>query len=230
MRKQGGFFVHAHPAQSSYSKNTLDYYFADHTGFEVFYTPAEADDDSHPNGAYGADQTLINYKVWDELLKVGKRLYATAGSDTHGALNTYAVTSVYSDPAKADADKGEIINQLRDGDFVAGAVGMQMCIGEIAMGGTAMGGTCDFNGQKLIVDINKFHSSVIKDGHRYRVDILNEKGVVLRQMVTPEQGLSIAMNVDANSKYYRVEVTDLTNKYLIAIGNPIWNAKFINAE
>jgi len=49
-------------------------------------------------------------------------------------------------------------------------------------------------------------------------------------MVTPEQGLSIAMNVDANSKYYRVEVTDLTNKYLIAIGNPIWNAKFINAE
>ena len=36
VRNQGGFFVHAHPTQSSYSRNTLDYYFADHAGFEVF--------------------------------------------------------------------------------------------------------------------------------------------------------------------------------------------------
>jgi len=228
VQDNGGFFVHAHPTQTSYaaSSSLEDYWFADYVGFEVLYINTPLMDDMSDtekakyaaNGAYGTAETTAHYNLWNKLLKAGKRLYATAGSDTHGELNTYALTSVYSDTAKANADKGEIINQLRAGDFVAGAVGIKMSIGT-----QTMGGEIDFDGQRLIVGIGEFHESVVKSGHKYRVDILSDNGIVYSQFVTPGQELTLAIDASENSSYYRVEVVDATAGCRIAIGNPIWN-------
>ena len=222
VQANGGFFVHAHPTQTSYaaSSSLEDYWFADYTGFEVLYINSPLLDESSDvsNGAYGTAETSAHYTVWNRLLKAGKRIYATAGSDTHGELNTYALTSVYSDTVKANADKGEIINQLRAGDFVAGAVGIQMAIGS-----QTMGGEVDFNNQRLVVSIGEFHNSVVKAGHKYRVDILDDNGIVCSQFITPGQEITLAMDANEDSSYYRVEVIDATAGCRIAIGNPIWN-------
>jgi hypothetical protein len=228
-----GFFVHANPTQTQYSDYTQsldDYYFRDYVGFEVFYinTPSwENGDitttDYNKYGAYGTNESLTHYSVWDGLLKQGKRLYATAGSDTHSNLNNYALTSVYS-TSEAKTDKGTIITQLRDGDFTAGAVGIQMSIDN-----TKMGKSLAFNEtSRLVVNVDEFHfSSVVPESHKYRVDVITEDGVVYSRRLTmngsiPTNG-TIALDVDTTSKYYRVEVVDATKGHRIAIGQPIWN-------
>lgn len=232
-----GFFIHAHPTQTayaSYNTSVEDYYFRDYVGFEVFYinTPSwekgeitTAGYDTY--GAYGTNESSVHYNVWNALLKQGKRLYATAGSDTHGDLNTYALTSVYS-TSEAASDKGTIITQLRAGDFTAGAVGVQMCIDN-----TAMGGHFAFtDSSTLVVNIDKFHfSNAVDSTHKYRVDVITEDGVVYSRPLTIDEATAtptngkIALKVDSTSEYYRVEVVDATIGHRIAIGQPIWNDK-----
>ena len=232
-----GFFIHVHPTQTSYvSTDYLDeYHFVDYAGFEVFYlnTPTmddmtEAEKQTYAQyGAYGSVETRTHYTLWTQLLNKGKRLYATSGSDTHRALNNYALTSVYS-IADAATDKGKIITQLRDGDFTAGAVGIQMRIDD-----TKMGGHFNFKDtSRLVVNIDKFHfSDIVVSTHKYRVDVITDDGVVYRHPLTIDSSTSkptngkIALDVNPNSKYYRVEVVDATTGYRIAIGQPIWNDK-----
>ena len=230
VKKNGGFFVHVHPSVSSFSSNPLDYWFGKntaYTGFEVLYKDKDYSDDTNQNDAY----TESNYTKWNTLLKEGYRLYATAGSDTHGDLNTRALTSIYSDKTRADADKGEFLTQLTTGNFSAGSVGIQMCIGN-----TPMGSYVDFaEGQKLVVNIGKFHSSefTTNANHKYRVDVVTDQGVTYSQkldvsqdVTTPTNG-TFALPVDDNSKYYRVEVYDTTSGKLVALGNPIWNGEVV---
>ena len=134
------------------------------------------------------------------------------------------LTSVYAD-SSADDDKGNIIPYLAEGNFVAGSVGIQMSVGD-----TAMGGSCDFTGQKLVVDVGELHSSVFDSGHKYRVDVFNENGRIYSQMISVDADTRIATNgkiVMPTKEYdfYRVEIYDVTAKTRIAIGNPIWNDK-----
>lgn len=240
VREKGGFFIHAHPTQTEYSNpdNYLDdYYFADYAGFEVFYinTPEMATmKEKYPNyeqyGAYGTPETTRHYEVWNRLLKAGKRLYATSGSDTHGNLNNYALTSIYS-TEEADADKGAMIAQLVAGNFVAGAVGIQMCIDT-----TPMGGYLNYTDtSRLVVNVGEFHFSEYVDStHKYRVDVITEDGIAYsRQLIFDGNGVvptngKFAMNVDSTSEYYRVEVVDRTSGCRIAIGQPIWNGESTN--
>lgn len=218
-----GFFVHAHPKVSSYSTNEDDYWFGPntaYTGLEVLYKDTE---DEKQNKVY----TESNYNLWKALLNKGYRLYATAGSDTHGDLNVRALTSIYSSQA-AEANKGVLIEQMRAGNFTAGPVGIQMCIENAVMGGHSVTFT---EGQKLVVNIGQFYEKTFDASHKYMVSVMNDQGTVYCQRLTmdaatmtPTNG-TFAIPVDADSQYYRVEVYDMTENIWFAFGNPIWNGE-----
>lgn len=213
VKDQEGLFVLAHPMQSpNFSKNALDFWFRDYIGFEVVYTQLNC------------GNTRDNYAAWKSLLAEGARMWACSGSDTHDDLTNAALTSVY---AKAtDKEEGNLVNYLKDGNFSAGSVGIQMCVGD-----TPMGGHRNFANQRVVVNVGEMHTSVYNSANKYRVDILNEDGIVYSQALiideitkTPSNG-TIAFNADANSDFYRVVVYDMTEGYRIAYGNPIWNDK-----
>jgi hypothetical protein len=160
------------------------------------------------------EKTEMNYVLWCELLKLGKRLWACAGEDRHSVPTTDALTTIYAEEKK----NSSYIAHLRVGDFVCGSVGIKMAIGD-----TAMGGKCDFSGKKLEVQVADFHKSILKDGHSYKMVLINDEGVVCEEKVYPGKVNSFTFEIK-NCKFYRVEIFDETENLRIAIGNPIWNA------
>lgn len=202
VKERGGFFVIPHPKQRMKSDAPLDYWFRDGVGLEVIY---EALDD---------ERTDANYKLWTDLLALDKRIFATAGCDHHACCQDTALTTIYAE----DRKNKFYISHLREGDFVAGPVGIRMCVGD-----TKMGGSCSFDGEKLILGIGDFHRSVKNPEHKYRVDLLDDKGVVTSKKISCEEDCYITIATDAKAKFYRAEVFDITRKLRIAIGNPIWN-------
>ena len=199
---RGGFFVHPHPKQLMKSDDPVDYWFRDGTGIEVFYMGMDT------------KETQANYALWTDLLRTGKRVYATAGCDLHAEPHDTALTTLYAASRSAKA----YLQSLAAGDFTCGAVGVRMCVG-----GTATGGTCDFRGRRLVVRVGDFHGSVRLPGHEYRVDIINERGVALSGAVSPGRGGWFSLDA-SNALFWRAEVFDTTRNLRIAIGNPIWNA------
>ena len=87
VKKHNGVFVHVHPTSSSYIKSTdpLDYWFADYTGLEVYYTIYSDRTNS---------STKNNYKLWTNLLKLGKKVWATTGNDEHAAPANKALSTI----------------------------------------------------------------------------------------------------------------------------------------
>ena len=201
VKELGGFFVHPHPKQLMISDDPCDYWFRDETGIEVFYKGLTSQ--------YTAD----NYALWTKLLALGKRIWACAGSDWHDHPSDATLTTIYAE----EKSNQSYISHLRVGDFVCGSVGIRMAIGE-----TKMGGSCNFDGKKLLISIGDFHTSVLRKGHTYRMDILNDKGVVCSQTISPENTEYYAIETE-DCHFYRAEVFDETAHQRIAIGNPIWN-------
>ena len=202
VREKGGFFVHPHPKQVMVSDDPLDFWFADETGIEVFV-----------NGI-NSDFTKDNYKLWVALLQAGKRVWATAGTDFHRAPYTDDLTTIYAEGRNNKA----YLSHLREGDVVCGFVGIRM-----VMGDTKIGGKCDFTGKRLVFSVGDFHKSILRPGHNYRVDLISDRGEEFRRPVTPGEMLYFAFDADPACKFYRLEVTDDTQKLRIALGNPIWN-------
>lgn len=202
VKAKGGFFVHPHPKSVMVSDDPLDYWFADETGIEVFCND------------YNSDNTKHDYKLWLALLEAGKRVWATAGSDYHRAPYTNALTTIY---AKERTNK-EFLSYLRVGDMICGHAGIRMAIGD-----TRMGGKCSFEGQRLVFSVGDFHKSILRPGHKFRVDLRNEKGELFRHEVIPGETAYFACDTDPSCRFYRIEVVDDTQKLRIAIGNPIWN-------
>lgn len=202
-----GFFVHVHPKGKSYlvSDDPLDYYFGEHTGVEVLC------------GFYGnmtAQENQDAYKLWTDLLALGKKVYATSGSDSHNASNTVSLTTIYAE----SADAPTYLKRVKQGDFTAGPVGIRMSIGD-----TCTGGTTAFAGKRLVISVGQFHSRECLPGHTYRIDLYSDKGLVTSQEI-PGTGVSyMALDADDSVKFYRAEVYDVTSDYQVAIGNPIWN-------
>ena len=202
VKARGGFFVHPHPKQLMKSDDPADYWFRDGTGLEVFYVGMDT------------DYTKANYALWTDLLRLGKHVYATAGCDLHAEPHDTALTTLYAEAHSAKA----YLPRLAAGDFTCGAAGVRMCVGT-----TAMGGTCAFRGKRLDVCIGDFHDSVRIPGHKFRADILNDRGVALSRTVNPGRKNWFALDAAA-ARFWRVEVFDGTRNLRIAIGNPIWNA------
>lgn len=212
VKAKGGFFVIPHPKQWMKSEYPIDYWYRDWTGLEVFYKDYR---DIRP----GKDYSNQNYQLWTTLLAMGKRIWACAGGDWHGVCHDKALTTLYA----TKRTNAEMIKPLRVGDFTCGGVGVRMCIGD-----TVCGGECDIHNKRLIVSVGDLHESLYIRGHQYRVDILNDRGVVASKEFSYEEmakPVYLALETDGQSDFYRVEVFDTISQYRIAVGNPIWNIK-----
>ena len=202
VKDQGGLWVHVHPKQYMQSDDPLDYWFADYTGLEVFYIARES------------EKSKANYELWKELLALGKRIWATAGCDEHALPRAKTLNVIYSEKQ----DGATYVSHLAEGDFVCGSVGIRMVIGDATMGGHT-----DFNGQRVVLSTGDFHSLSAVEGHKYRVDVISDEGVVFSKEITLDTAY-IAFDADESAAFYRVEVHDESRTdTLIAIGNPIWN-------
>ena len=204
----GGFFTHVHPLGDSYivSTNPEDYWFGDGMGFEVLC------------GYYGNMDAIDNQEAryyWIQMLDMGKRVFATAGSDSHSLSNTVSLSTFYCKEHSAE----EIVKTARTGNFTAGPVGIRMCMGE-----NMTGSVCSFENQRLVVSVNDFHSQEHDKNHTYRIDVYTDAGLVASQELTDTSVANyFAMDVDPASRYYRVELFDVTEDYIFALSNPIWN-------
>lgn len=203
VKARGGFFVHPHPKQYMTSDDPCEYWFRDETGIEVFYMDMDG------------DYTKANYPLWVDLLAAGKRVWACAGGDKHRNPGVGALTTIYAEAPAAKA----YFPHLRAGDFTCGPVGVRMCIGN-----TVSGGKCRFAGQKLTVCVSDYHESVLDPDHEYRLDVLNDKGLVMSKTISCTEPAFVTINTE-NCAFYRAEVFDVTRDLRIAIGNPIWNEK-----
>ena len=204
VKAKGGFFAHPHPKQYMNSTDPLDYWHRDETGIEVFY------------GDMRSDYTKENYKLWVEILALGKRMFACAGEDKHACAGDTALTAIYA----SEKSSAAYLEHLRVGDFVCGSVGLEMCVGD-----TRMGGKCSFSGERLCVAVDDFHRSVKNPEHRYSLVLLDDKGVVAKKKINCTEKAYFAFNTSDKARFYRVEIFDDTEKLRIAVGNPIWNEK-----
>lgn len=202
VKDQGGLWVHVHPKQLMNSRDPLEYWFADYTGLEVFYVD------------YTNSESVQNYKLWTDLLAMGKRIWATAGCDLHALPTAKTLNVIYSE----QKNNATYVSHLREGDFVCGSVGIRMAIGDATMGGHT-----DFNGKRVVFSVGDWHSSLDKS-HTYTVDIISDNGVVYSKTLDPNTTNYFAFDADENASFYRVEIHDESAATTrIALGNPIWN-------
>ena len=124
-----------------------------------------------------------------------------------------ALTAIYAEEKKNTS----YLKHLRMGDFVCGAVAMQMCMGD-----TLMGGKCDFTGKRLVLTVAGFHKSLRNPDHTFRLDLISDKGVVESHEFSSESPFSIALDAE-DVAFYRAEIYDVNRNLRIALGNPIWN-------
>ena len=228
VQNNNGFYVLAHPnLDPSYItvdnwETELKPYLVDGMGIEVMYK------------GLGTGNVKQCYQLWKTALNAGYKVYATAGTDTHTDLQTSlpdsglleALTSFYAAKQAGETYMSEAyVRYLREGNFTAGSVGIQMCVGN-----TQMGGEGSFEDAYLEIGIGALHKSVYDSTHKYRVDVWSEDGIMYSQPFTAtaeeDQMTYLRTKADPNCKYYRVEVYDVTTNTRIALGNPIWN----NAE
>jgi hypothetical protein len=207
IKDRGGMVVNVHPKQQHKSDDPLDYYFQDYMGLEVFYTDGC---DAH------SQYTIDNYNLWCDLLAMGKRVWATAGSDSHAAPLNTGLTTLYS-AAQQDTS---YLEKITKGDFVCGFAGIRMAIGE-----TKMGGHTDFAGKKLVFSVGDVFHTYLAETRMYRVNVITDQGVVATSVIDGTKTTYFAIDADENAKFYRIEVLDeeIENQPIIAIGNPIWN-------
>ena len=207
VREYGGFFNHNHPLGDSYLKsdNVLDYWYGDYTGFEVFCGFYNTMDDRRNQAAYN---------TWVGMLNEGKKVYATAGSDSHQLSKTVSLSTIYGTERNASA----YLEQFRKGDFTAGPVGIRMCIGD-----TVTGGETAFDGQRLVIAVGDFHPQEFYPSAQYRINVYHDTNKVFSQTFTTE-GETVYFALDTeDAMYYRAEIINERTKTIVAIGNPIWN-------
>lgn len=213
VQEAGGNVVHVHPCYidaatgEGYmtSENIMDYVLGEYTGMEVLL------------GYRGGDmRTQYNkdaYNLWVELLNAGKHLYAFAGSDSHKFADTQSASTVYAEERLNTSYLSHIVK----GDFTAGPVGIRMCVGDAVMGEHTT-----FAGKRLIISVDDFHPQQHQDDHQYRIDVYNENGLVFSQEFDSTRTAYFAIDAE-DCKYYRADVYDVTDNYILAVGNPIWN-------
>ena len=211
VQEKGGFFAHVHPKHSSYmdSDNPLDYWYGDETGLEVINTGRS--DRNGPN-------TQNNYKLWRNLLTMGKKVWATAGNDEHNTPSDKGLSTIYATEKAAQA----YVDRLRVGDFAACPVGVRMCIGDSLMGST----TDSFIGKRVVISVGDFHKSVYDEKHTYRIDVYGNEDVIFSKEISCAETSYIAFDA-GDCRFYRAEIYDVTKNSRIAIGNPIWSAEKI---
>lgn len=207
VKDNGGMVVQVHPKLEGYFDSTepMDYWFADEVGFEVIN--GLRIDLTYPEN-YAA------YETWLTLLDNGKRLWATAGGDTHTFPRASSLSTLYASKKNAEG----YFEQMRVGDLTAGPVGIRMCIGDAVTGSVG-----SFAGNRVVVAVGDFHSQAVNPANTYRVDLYDDKGLILSQEISTTEMNYIAIDADPEARFYRANVYDVTRDYIFAVGNPIWN-------
>ena len=207
---RGGFFTNVHPNFPSYLKSDdpLDYWYGDYTGYEVMTGGSKGYNLSNPNN-------LAAYQTWVAMLNLDKIVFATFGSDNHRYSDEACFSTIYADEKQND----NLLSYVRKGDFTAGPVGVRMAIGDVTTGGKTA-----FVGKRLVISVGDFHPLAVKKDHQYRLDVYNENGLVFSQEFDNAETVYFALDAE-DCKYYRADVYDVTEDYIFAVGNPIWNQK-----
>ena len=214
----GGLLVHVHPrASHAYimSDDPLDYYFADYTGFEI---------STGCSGTMAQEYNEESYQIWVDLLELGKKVWATCGSDYHRIADTSALTTMYTVRDHRD----DYFANMRVGNYAPGWVGIRMNIG-----GSVMGSETDFTGKRLQFSVGDIYAYEVKDdnnkepafvkGHTYRVELYDDGGLLMESIIDPTQMNYFAIDCDVDAKFYRVVVRDVTDNERVGVSNPIWN-------
>ena len=214
----GGLFVLVHPKYAGYIDSTdpLDYYFGDTTGLEIT---------TGCGGHMGVKENEAAYQLWVDLLHLGKKVWATAGSDSHRLPDYSGLTAMYT----TNDHKDDYMATVRTGNMAPGWVGIRMNIN-----GTAMGGETDFTGQRLQFSVGDIYNPGVKDtygrvelpyqeGHTYCAQVYDDSGLLMESQIDPLDMNYFAIDCDATAKFYRIVVWDLTAGYRIGVSNPIWN-------
>lgn len=155
----------------------------------------------------------LNYRLWTDLLSLGTRVWATAGSDCHTAPNSNALTAIYAEEKTADS----LFSHMRLGDFTPGFAGIRMSIGDTLMGGK----TDSFAGKRVVFSVGRFHERILETRDKFQVVLFSDKGEVFREEIDHAKENYFALDADPAATFYRVEVQDMDGKF-IALGNPIW--------
>ena len=208
VKEQGGLFVIPHPCSTNENvpKNGMELYFQDYVGYEVFYGCGMEDSNNW--------KTEANYKLWTDMLSNGARVWASAGNDNHKLPQAKCLSTVYSEEGKASSH----IQHLRVGDFTAGPIGGQMCIGD-----TPMGNTGSFENNRVVFRVGDFHQDIGIEKYTFAVKLLTDKGEVFTYEMKGNETVTFAVDADPMVRFYRVEIFNKSLNKLTALGNPIWN-------
>lgn len=210
VRELGGFFAHVHPKYEGYvdSEDPLDYYYGEYTGIEVMCATSSKSDSRK-------DWNVRAYDLWVDLLELDKKVYATYGNDDHSSPTTYSLTAFYTETKNAD----EYVQYMRAGDFTPGWVGVRMQVGD-----TLMGGTTNFEGQRLVIAAGEMFAGKYDASHTYAIQLYDDGGLLYESELDPSEMNYYAMDADPDAKFYRVLIWDTTIGAHVAVGNPIWNS------
>ena len=106
---------------------------------------------------------------------------------------------------------------MKSGDYTVGGFGFKMCID-----GKPMGTRMTYrDGMKLTLRIDDYFRKNMKEGAAYELRILTDEGLAYSSLFDATEPQALSMEVQKR-RFYRAEIYDLTNKYYVAISNPIW--------
>ncbi|MBQ8409086.1 MAG: hypothetical protein IJY39_09525 [Clostridia bacterium] len=197
----GGIVVHAHPKTMLVSSDPLDYYYGEHTYIETIY-----------DTVYSA-ATRNNYKLWCDLIAMGKRVYASGGSDSHTDTKNSALSSFYTSEKSGLA----FFNKMHEGDFNVGAIGIKMAIDS-----HPMGSEIDYkDGMKLSLRVADFFAPEWRENTVYALRIFTDKGLVYSSEFNGKEPQELQLEVQKRA-FYRADIYDMTHECVVAVGNPIW--------
>jgi hypothetical protein len=209
IRQYGGMLVNVHPKFVGYVdyEDPLMYYFGEFTGIEIMTTGSSDHDSSYIYNQEG-------YKLWVDLLTLGKKVYATYGNDNHRLPNINSLTAMYTSEKNAD----EYMQRMMEGDMAPGWVGVRMQIGDALMGGTT-----SFEGQRLVIAAGDMFEAKYDASHEYVIQLYDDGGLLLESEIDLSQMNYFALDADPDAKFYRIVIWDMTTGTHVAVGNPIWN-------
>ncbi|HBE14576.1 MAG TPA: hypothetical protein DCY74_10440 [Clostridiales bacterium] len=197
----GGMFTHAHPKQIMDSQNPLDYYFHEHMCLEVVY-------ESITSAA-----TIQNYALWKDLLARGKKVYASAGADTHNLPVDRALTTLYAKRRHNTA----FMEEIHRGNFTAGSAAIRMVLNGQVTGSTVAAKSGDL----LCIVISDVLETDIHADHSYAVCIWGGNEVIWKNEISIREPFSFSLPI-VNHPFYRVTLLDTTLNIPLAYGNPIF--------
>ena len=198
----GGMMVHPHPKSMMVSKNPLDYYMGEHMYLEVMV------------GGYRHHSSIRSYDLWCDILALGKHVWASGGSDTHGGVSNGCVSTFYSKEKSGRA----FFDVMHSADYAVGALGIQMMID-----GHPMGSELTYHdGMRLTLRVGDFHAPAFRENTAYELRVYTDKGLAYASMFNGRETQYLSLAVQQRA-FYRAEVVDLTHGgFRIAVGNPIW--------